>query len=56
MCLYILMLSAWMLSCFSRVQLFASLWTIARQDLLPPGKNTGVGGDAPLQGISQPRG
>ena len=55
MCLYVLMLSARMLRCFSRVHLFATLWTAARQDLLPPGKNIGVAGDAPLQGISRPR-
>ena len=37
-----------MLSCFSRVQLFVTPWTVARQ---APGKNTGVGGHSLLQGI-----
>ena len=35
-----------MLSCFSRVQLFVTPWTVAHQAPLPwdpPGKNTGVG-------------
>ena len=39
---------------FSRVQLFATPWTVAHQLLCPwdsPGKNTGVGGHARLQGI-----
>ena len=39
---------------FSRVRLFATLWTVAHQLLCPrdsPGKNTGVGGHARLQGI-----
>ena len=42
-----------MLSRFSHVQLFASPWTIARQSPLSdsPGKNTGVGCHALLQGI-----
>ena len=43
-----------MLSHFSRVQLFETLWTIAHQTLLfmdSPGKNTGVDGHAFLQGI-----
>ena len=42
------------LSCFSRVQFFATLWTVARQAPLSwdsPGKNTGVGYHALLQGI-----
>ena len=41
-----LRLRAHMLSCFSRVQLFVTLWTAACQDPLSmdsPGKNTGVG-------------
>ena len=39
---------------FSHVQLFATLWTIARQAPLTeifPGTNTGVGFSALLQGI-----
>ena len=43
-----------MLSCFSHVRLFLPLWTIAHQALHPwdfPGKNTGVGCHALLQGI-----
>ena len=43
-----------MLSRFSRVQLFATPWTIAHQLLCPwnsPGKNTGVGSHSLLQGI-----
>ena len=42
------------LSCFSRVQLFATLWTAAHQAPLPwgpPDENTGVGCHALLQGI-----
>ena len=42
------------LSCFSCVQLFATLWTVACQALLSmasPGNNTGVGCHALLQGI-----
>ena len=49
-CLY----STCMLSCFSHVQLFAILWTIAARLLCPwdsPDKNTGVGCHAILQGI-----
>ena len=46
---------AYMLSCFSHVHLFVSLWTIASQAPLSmefsPGKNTGVGCCALLQGI-----
>ena len=41
------------LSCFSRVRLFAALWTVARRLLCPwdsPGKNAGVGCCALLQG------
>ena len=37
---------ACMLSCFSDVRLFATLWTVACQAPLPwdfPGQNTGVG-------------
>ena len=43
-----------MLSRFSKVQLFATLWTVACQALCPwdsPGKNAGVGYHALLQGI-----
>ena len=44
-----------MLTHFSRVQLFATLWTVACQAPLSmgdsPGKNTGVGCHALLQGI-----
>ena len=39
---------------FSHVQLFVTLWTVARQAPLSvdsPGKNTGVGYHALLQGI-----
>ena len=42
------------LSCFSRVQFFATLWTVARQAPLSwdsPGKSTGVRCLALLQGI-----
>ena len=42
------------LSYFSRVQLFVTLWTIAHQVLCPwdsPGKNTGVCSHALFQGI-----
>ena len=42
------------LSCFSRVQLFVTLWTIAHQAPLSMGfssKNTGVGCHSLLQGI-----
>ena len=49
MCVYVL-------SRFSRVQLFVSLWTVAHQALCPwdsPGKNTGVGCHFILQGSSQ---
>ena len=41
-------------NCFSRVQLFASLWTVARRAPLSmgfPGKNTGVDCHFLLQGI-----
>ena len=44
----------YVLSCFSRVQFFATLWTVAHQVLCPwdsPGKNTGVGCHFLLQGI-----
>ena len=37
-----------MLSHFSRIQLFVTLWTVARDS---PGKNTTVGCHALLQGI-----
>ena len=45
-----------MLNCFSHVQLFAVSWTVACQAPLSmgwdsPGKNTGVGCHALLQGI-----
>ena len=43
-----------MLSCFSRVQLFAIPWTVAHQTPCPwdsPGKNTAVGCHALFQGI-----
>ena len=46
-------LCACMLSHFSRVRLFATLWTVACRLLCPwdsPGKNTGVGCHALLQG------
>ena len=49
---------ACLLSHFSRVQLFATLWTIATRLLCPwdsPGKNTGVGCHAFSRGSSQPR-
>ena len=43
------------LSCFSYVRLFATLWTVAHQAPLvhgdSPGKNTGVGCYALLQGV-----
>ena len=45
---------ACMLSRFSHVQLFVTLWTVAHQDSLPwdsPGKNTGVSCHCLLQGI-----
>ena len=43
----------------SRVQLFVTLWTVARQPPLPwdfPGKNTGVGCHVLLQGIFRTQG
>ena len=43
-----------MLSHFSHVRLFETLWTVATRLLCPwdsPGKNTGVGCHGPLQGI-----
>ena len=43
-----------MLSCISHVQLLTTLWTVAHQALLSmdcPGKITGVGCHAVLQGI-----
>ena len=49
---------ACVLSHFSRVQLFATLWTVVLQVLCPwnsPGKNTGVGYHALLWGSSWPR-
>ena len=44
---------AWVLSCFTWVPLFVTLWTVACQAPLwgSPGKNTGVGCRALLQGI-----
>ena len=48
-----------MLSCFSCVWLFATLWTVAHQAPLSvdsPGKNTGVGSHFLLQGIFMTRG
>ena len=49
------------LSCFSHVQLFAILWTLAHQGPLSmgldsPGKNTVMGGHAFLQGIFPTKG
>ena len=48
-----------MLSCFSHVWLFETLWTLSPTRLLcpwdSPGKNNGVGFQASLQGSSQPR-
>ena len=47
-----------MLSCFSRVLLFATLWTVVHQEFCPwnsPGKNTRVGSHSLLRGSSQPR-
>ena len=44
----------YMLSCFSHIQLFATLWTVAHQALLSmdsSGRNTGVGFHALLQQI-----
>ena len=50
--------SCCVLSHFSRVQLFATPWTIAHQAPLWdfPGKNTGVGCHFLLQGIFQTQG
>ena len=48
---------AYVLSHFSRVHLFVTLWTIAARLLCPwdsPGKNTGVGSHALFQGILVP--
>ena len=42
-----------MLSCFSRIQVFATLWTVVCQAICPwdsPGENTGVDCHALLQG------
>ena len=47
----------WVLSCFSRVQLSVTLWTVARLVLCPwdfPGKNTGVGYHFLLQDLPDP--
>ena len=47
------------LNCFSHVQLFATLWTVACHLLCPwvsPGKNTGVGCHAFLQEIFSTQG
>jgi len=49
-----IVLCACVLHSFSRVRLFATLWTIAYRLLCPwdsPGKNTGVGCHTLLQGI-----
>ena len=46
--------AACVLSCFSHVRLFATVWTVSARLLCPwdsPGKNTGVGCHALLQGI-----
>ena len=54
--IYIYMCCA-VLSRFSRVRLFATLWTVASRLLCPwgsPGENTGVGCHALLQGSSWP--
>ena len=48
-----------LLSHFSRVPLYVTPWTVSRQALLfldSPGKNTGVGCHALLQGIFQTQG
>ena len=45
-CVYKFYVCVCLLSCFSHVQLFVTLWTVACQLLCPwdsPGKNTGVG-------------
>ena len=49
-----LSLAAWVLTCFSHIGLFVTPWTVAQQAPLSmdsPGKNTGVGWHALLQGI-----
>ena len=51
---HLLALCACMLSCFSLVRLFVTLWTLPTRLLCPwdsLGKNTGVGCHALLQGI-----
>ena len=51
--------SAGVLSCFSCVRLFATLWIAASQALCPwnsPGKNTGVDSHSLLQGIFSTQG
>ena len=45
-----------LLSCSSHVRLFAAQWTVAHQAPLSPGRNTGVGCHALLQGIFQKKG
>ena len=50
----LLISSAWVLSHFSWIQLYATLWSMARQAPMSwgsPGKNSGVGHHALLQGI-----
>ena len=50
--IYKMCMCACVLSCFSHVQLFATPWTVAHQAPWDsPGKNTGVGYHALLQGI-----
>ena len=52
---YFLFSCVHVLSCFSRVRLFATLWTLWTARLFcswnSPGKNTGVGSQSLLQGI-----
>ena len=51
---YVVIMCAWVLSCFSGVGLFATLGTVAVKLFCPwdsPGKNAGVGCHALLQGI-----
>ena len=53
-CLILIEVCACMLSCFSRVQCFAILWTVAARLLCPwssPGKNTRAVCHALLQGL-----
>ena len=53
MCIYA---CVYMLSRFSRVQIYATLWIVACPQWDSPGKNTGVGCHALLQGIFQTQG